>query len=141
MNLKYLRYAMIFTLLACVAFGTTGCGGEEDEMQSYLDQGYPLVNTIDPTGGLIGTIVTVVGEQFGSEQGEGKVVVYSGENGAAVNPEIVSWTDTEIKFRIPSSHVMDASVLVEVMNSAGLLCPYPIYLKIYSGSSNSSSSE
>ena len=140
MNLRYLRYLAIFTLVACIAFGTTGCGGE-DEMQGYIDDGYPVVNTMDPTGGLIGTIVTVVGEQFGAEQGEGKVIVYSGENGAAVNPEIVSWTDKELKFRIPSSHVLDASVLVEIMNSTGKLCPYPLYLKVYSGSQPANTTE
>ncbi len=139
MNLKHFRYCLIVALIAFVAIGTTGCGGE-DEMQGYIDDGLPVVDTLDPTGGLVGTIVTMVGQQFGATQGEGRVIIYSGENGAAVDATIVSWEDKEIKFRIPASHTMDASVLIEVMNGAGKLCPYPVYIKVYSGSTSGSSS-
>lgn len=129
---KVSRCFLIVLSIALVATGTSGCGGE-DELQTFLSEGKPVVETMDPPGGLIGTIVTVHGEQFGESQGDGRVILYSGENGKAVDATIESWSDSTIEFRIPSSHVMDAKVLLEVQNNVGLLCPYPLYITIYSG--------
>ena len=57
----------------------------------------PLINSIDPTQGFIGTQITIEGVHFGATQGLGYITFFNG----VVASEILSWSDTEIICTIP----------------------------------------
>jgi len=122
-------------LMTVTALVLTGCA-QTDPFDVYRDQGLPLVLDMSPTAGVIGTAVTLSGELFGATQGEGSVKVFCGSDGGAVDAAIESWADTVIVFRIPSAHTLDARVVVELRNDKGLLCPFPLYLTVLSGTAS-----
>lgn len=58
----------------------------------------PLLTSIAPNNGLYGDIIIIKGARFGSKQGSSFVLF---NNIAAEDQDYVSWSDTEIRVRIP----------------------------------------
>lgn len=129
--------AAVFAVVTLSIVLLTGCGAVEDPLQAYLDDGFPIVETLTPSAGIVGTKVTIAGQGFGDTQELGAVKVYCAADGGAVNAAIESWSATAVEFRIPPSTALDARVVVEMVNAAGLTCPYPVYVTIESGTSGS----
>lgn len=68
----------------------------------------PVITTIDPTSGTIGTQVTINGTNFGAERGAG--VVKFGTT-AAPAADYVSWSDTKIVVKVPAGANGDIKVV------------------------------
>ena len=128
---KVIKSALALSLLVIGLFVATGCN-QDDGLDTYREKGTPLVQYISPKEGVVGTLVTAIGEQFGTTVGEGKVRVFCGADGSAVEAKIVGWNDGQVTFRIPSAQVLDAQVVMEVTNDRGLTCPYPVYITVKS---------
>ncbi len=82
--------------------GRTGCPGcachEGPAFISVvvMKKSNPIISSIEPDSGFIGTTVTITGSAFGSEQG---TVTFNGIEAE----EITSWTDTEIVTKVPAN--------------------------------------
>lgn len=126
-----LKSAMALSILIFSLFVITGCN-QDDPLDPYRDKGTPLVQYITPKEGTVGTLVTAVGEQFGTTKGSGTVRVFCGADGSALEANIVGWNDGQIAFRIPSAQVLDTQVVLEVTNDRDLTCPFPVYITIKS---------
>jgi len=82
------RFWLMVLLLSCLA-ALSGC--------SWLfDPGI----TLSPTQGAVHTLVAIRGRGFGNTQGAGRVLFMGGPTGATY-ADVVSWSDTEIVFRVP----------------------------------------
>jgi len=88
----------------------------EGNIDSHLTSGIfeviealpPVINSISPTSGVIGTQVTISGSNFGEEQSDSTVTFNDIDAGAAD-----SWTNTEIKVKVPAGATA-GSVVVTV---------------------------
>ena len=117
-----IRTVTVFLLTATFVL-MSGCAST-DQYADAREDGKPIVYTMTPTGGIVGTTVTLVGEQFLDEAGEsGAIKVYCADDGAAVNAAIESWSDNQIVFRIPSPENLNAYYYVEIYNNNNLKCP------------------
>jgi hypothetical protein len=87
----------------------------------------PTISSISPTTITAGTgdILTITGTGFNAARGSGRVLFRNPDNGGAgvINPlasDYISWTDTEIQVRVPSSGIQGSgagSGIVRVINS------------------------
>lgn len=57
--------------------------------------GGPVITSMDPTNGTIGTVVTFDGANFGHSQGSSTIKI------GGVSMEVISWTDTQIVAKVP----------------------------------------
>ena len=72
----------------------------------------PVVSSISPTSGVVGTQVTINGSSFGATQGSSTVNFYSGWHGS-----VVSWSATQIVATVPA-HATTGPVTVTVGGTA-----------------------
>ena len=67
------------------AGGSSGAGGTGGESDTA-----PILNSVDPGAGIVGTEITISGSRFGNAQGDSTVRVGDGE------ATVTSWSDTQI---------------------------------------------
>ena len=101
---------------------------------SRIAPGFPYIESIDPEGGPVGTLVTIRGFNFGFSQGSGKVYftpVTLADTPLSFEPDQLgaflsaseadfdyeSWTDQEIRVRIPDGA---ATGNIKILNDRGL---------------------
>ncbi len=72
----------------------------------------PVITSIFPSSGRVGTQVTITGENFGSTQGN-STVTFNGVDAGSAD----SWSDTEIKIKVPLG-AKTGSVVVTVCGQA-----------------------
>lgn len=83
---------------------------------------YPAlkIESMEPTSGPYGTVVTIKGEGLGNPQMEGFVLALGNQGQVELTPAdehaVVSWTDDEIQFRYPFP--AEGSVALEAPNGA-----------------------
>ncbi|MBI3038986.1 S8 family serine peptidase [bacterium] len=84
-------------------------GASKDEIYEVYVKSKPIaINFISPTSGKTGTEVAISGLNFGATQGTSVVKV----NGVAVaGSDIVSWSDTQVKIKIPANATSGLVVL------------------------------
>jgi hypothetical protein len=65
----------------------------------------PVILDYSPLFGLPGTVVTIQGTGFGAPQGSNSVYAYSliNVNASGDWPDVISWSDTQIVVRVPST--------------------------------------
>ncbi len=111
MKIFNVKLLMAFLVLGLAMF--TAC----DETTTTTDSD-PYITSITPTTGDIGTELTITGGNFGSASEDGSVyfgtVQAKGEVGAS-GSDYISWTDTQIKVKIPAETV-PGTVAVKVYN-------------------------
>lgn len=91
---KYNNILMYF-LLAFIGFAVTACSDDDAVAGKYPA---PTITGFSPAEGLPTQVVTITGSEFGSERTDRIGRVYFGGVEAR---EYVSWSDTEIKVRVP----------------------------------------
>lgn len=122
-----------FLMLTTVFVMMSGCESV-DPLDEYRDQGAPIITSVSHGSAIIGTLITFTGEGFLDEQGEdGKVEIFCGDDGSAIEAAIEEWTDVKIEFRVPAAGTLDATYPIEVTNDNGVKCPFAAYLAIVSG--------
>ena len=122
---------VVFSLLTLTLVLFSGCSALDDPLDELLKEGYPLIESINPSTVAVGTKVLLEGRGFGTVQGSGNVKVYAGADGSAINAHIESWAADRIEFRVPPSSVAAGTpIVVEVVNDLGFTCPYPVYIMI-----------
>ncbi|WP_175552654.1 IPT/TIG domain-containing protein [Dysgonomonas macrotermitis] len=94
-----IKYFAIFTLLCLTSGLHTAC---DDDNSSYSKYPAPVIADISHKEGFPGSIVTITGTEFGSERTERVGRVYFGGIEAT---EYVSWSNTEIKVKVPNNGV------------------------------------
>src|SRR5262245_35338152 len=83
--------------LLLLALSAAGCTGSSDDDDDDGTSEPPVVTTVEPLTGVVGTAVTISGDDFGSEQGSGTVTL----GGTAVTP--TQWSATEITIAVPAT--------------------------------------
>jgi len=110
--MKGRRIVVVGVLAVAVLFGLVGCDW-------FLAPVIPIVQTLGfaPQAGAVHTLVTVVGEGFGSSPGDGAVTF--GE----VEAVLETWSNTNIVVRVPvlATPTGQRSATVEVHKSGALL--------------------
>jgi YD repeat-containing protein len=76
---------------------TTNASGVPSNGITFTTFPSPIINSLSPTSGAVGTAVTIAGSKFGATQA-GSTVAF---NGASATP--TSWSDTSISVAVPSS--------------------------------------
>lgn len=75
----------------------------------------PILNSITPASAAVGAEVTIAGSNFGADQGDSKVTLLWWFLPTDLAPgDYVSWTDTQIKFKVPDLNPATYSVSVTV---------------------------
>lgn len=69
--------------------------------------GGPVITSMDPANGTIGTVVTFVGANFGHSQGSSTIKI------GGISMDVISWTDTQIVAKVPDG-AESASVRITV---------------------------
>src|SRR5215831_15566203 len=76
----------------------------------------PSINSLSPTSGTTGTLVTITGTGFGSSQGSSTVKF----NGTIATVTSGNWTDTSIKVNVPSGATTGNVVVTVLTPSNGV---------------------
>ena len=105
MNLLKLR--TLFIMLAVFGLTFVAC---DDETTDPNDES-PVITNVTPAAASAGDVITITGSGFGDDTQDGGTVYFNGTTMQATgdvggtNSDYVSWTDTEIKVRIPDGTV------------------------------------
>lgn len=100
----------------------TGCSGDDDDGGG---PDAPSITTISPASGIVSTVVTITGENFGDEQNESVVQVGS----ASLYAGITSWSDTEIVAVIPpEAYPGPRDIVVVVPDLGSNAVPFTVIL-------------
>ncbi len=103
----------------------------------------PVIDAVSPLVVTAGTktIITITGQGFGAEQGDGKVFFSNADDGGQSfvalqeGPHFVSWSDTEIQMYVPSSTLFNSTVAgtghikVESNSGAQVECPQQLTVR------------
>lgn len=95
--MKKYNSLLMFFLLIMIGFVCVSCSDDDEVAGKYPA---PTITGFSPVEGLPTRVVTITGTEFGSERTERIGRVYFGGVEAT---EYVSWSDTEIKVRVPES--------------------------------------
>lgn len=93
--MKTYNSILMYFLLTLIGFAGVACSDDDATAGKYPA---PTISGFSPSEGLPTQIVTITGTEFGSERTERIGRVYFGGVEAR---EYVSWSDTEIKVRVP----------------------------------------
>lgn len=93
--MKKYNSLLMFFLLTMISFTCVSCSDDNEVAEKFPA---PAITGFSPTEGLPTRVVTITGTEFGSERTERIGRVYFGGVEAT---EYVSWSDTEIKVRVP----------------------------------------
>jgi 6-phosphogluconolactonase (cycloisomerase 2 family) len=89
--------------------GTGGAGGTGGESDTA-----PILNSVDPEAGIVGTEITITGSRFGGAQGDSTVRVGDGE------ATVTSWSDTQIEATVGNgSYPGEREIEIEVNGETG----------------------
>lgn len=88
------------------------------ELESAENRAAPQIASISPVQVTAGTqtVITITGQNFGQEQGNGYVAFRNADNGGqsfvslAQGPHYLSWSDTEIQLYVPSATLYNQAV-------------------------------
>lgn len=105
--MKSLKMMSLFAILLLVPFLFNAC----NDTTSTTSEA-PQITSLSPTSGSVGTVVTIRGTGFGLGTDEGTVkfgtVEVSGKVGQS-GSDYVTWSDTEIKVKVPANAVPGAN--------------------------------
>ena len=86
----------------------------------------PAINTISPTSGEIGDVLTINGSGFGASQVFGSYVLFDGTPAAGTGVYL-EWTDTKIRVLVPSGHLPGTlDVMVKLKTSKSGTTPFTL---------------
>jgi len=123
--MKYFKFSALFLLLVSFSFFFYSC----EETTSTGDN--PVIDSIDPTNGVPGTVVTILGSKFGDpadyNQSTHKVFFNGEEASINVIGTEIQWFDDEIQVKVPQK-ATTGNVVVEVngLQSNGMLFTVPV---------------
>lgn len=110
--------------------------------ESESNRQTPVIDALTPLVVTAGTktIITITGQGFGAEQGDGKVFFSNADDGGQSfvaiqeGPHFVSWSDTEIQMYVPSSTLFNSTVAgtghIKVQSNSGALAVCPQQLTV-----------
>jgi len=106
--MKFLKFRALFLMLTSFSFFFYSCG----ETTSTADN--PVIESIDPTSGTPGTVVTIKGSLFGDYNESTSKVYFNGElaTNIVVDGNQIQWFDDEIKVKVPA-RATTGNVVVE----------------------------
>jgi RHS repeat-associated protein len=77
---------------------TVTVGGVASNSNIYFTVPAPVVTSVSPTSGIVGTQITIAGSGFQASKGSSYILI----NGGGASPTISSWSDTQIVATVPA---------------------------------------
>jgi hypothetical protein len=118
---RWLMLAFLFLLTGCQMLVLVGCA-TIDQILGQQTNAKPVINSLSPASGKVGSQVTVNGANFGNMQG---TIAFQDANQTFVNAPVSTWTDTVCVITVPVMPSGSQTCNVGMQTAAGQVPALP----------------